>query len=133
MMQSILQDRKKQEAFHAEQAQRLRDLDASMEWIGQKQVEREYQDYKAAEAAAKERDFKHGDLLQQQIEANEQRRVKAKMVEQNDAKFLKKKTLKESILAEKVRVDTLQRLQKRGVPEQYLRELSRMNINETNA
>lgn len=133
LTQSILQDRKKQEVFHAEQAQRMRYLDANTERIGQLQVEREYQHHKAIEAAAKEREFKHGDLLQQQIESNEQRRMKAKMFEQNDAKFLKKKALKESILAEKVRVDTLQRLQKGGVPEEYLRELSRMNINETNA
>ncbi|GMF25451.1 unnamed protein product [Phytophthora lilii] len=133
LMQSILQDRKKQEVFHAEQAQRLRELDANMDRIGQQQIEREYQHHKAVEAAAKERELKHGDLLQQQIEGNEQRRMKAKMFEQNDAKFLKKKALKESILAEKVRVDTLQKLQKRGVPEEYLRELSRMNINASNA
>ncbi|KAG7376142.1 Cilia- and flagella-associated protein 45 [Phytophthora pseudosyringae] len=133
LMQSILQDRKKQEAFHAEQAHRMRDLDANMDRIGQQQVEREYQQHKAADAAAKERELQHGDLLQQQIESNEQRQRKAKMFEQNDAKFLKKKALKESILAEKVRVDTLQRLEKRGVPEEYLRDLRRMNINESNA
>eukprot|EP00644_Phytophthora_capsici_P009552 jgi/Phyca11/107016/e_gw1.13.589.1 len=133
LMQSILHDRKEQEAFHAEQAQRMRDLDANMDRIGQQQVEREYQRLKAAEAAAKERELKHGDVLLQQIESNEQRRMKAKMFEQNDAKFLKKKALKESILAEKVRVDTLQRLEKRGVPEEYLRDLRRMQIDETNA
>jgi hypothetical protein len=133
LMQSIMQDRKKQEAFHVEQAQRLRDLDANMDSIGQFQVEREYQHHKATEAAAKDRERKHGERLLQQIESNEQRRMKAKMFEQNDAKFLKKKALKESILAEKVRADTLQRLQKRGVPEEYLRELSRMSINEANA
>ncbi|POM64390.1 nuclease domain containing hypothetical protein [Phytophthora palmivora] len=133
LMQSILQDRKKQEAFHAEQAQRMRALDANMDRIGQQQVEREYQYQKAVESAAKERELKHGEILLQQIESNEQRRLKAKMFEQNDAKFLKKKAMKESILAEKVRVDTLQRLQKRGVPEEYLRELSRMKINESNA
>ncbi|KAL4151100.1 hypothetical protein PRNP1_010486 [Phytophthora ramorum] len=133
LMQSILHDRKKQEAFHAEQAQHTRALDANMDRLGQLQVEREYQRHKAVEAAAKERETNHGDLLLQQIDSNEQRRVKAKMFEQNDAKFLKKKALKESILAEKVRVDTLQRLQKRGVPEEYLRELSRMHIDESNA
>jgi hypothetical protein len=41
--------------------------------------------------------------------------------------------MKESTLAEKVRQDTLRRLQKQGVPEEYLRELTHMTINEANA
>ncbi|RLN56552.1 hypothetical protein BBJ29_002198 [Phytophthora kernoviae] len=133
MMQSILQDRKRQESFHAEQASRLRGLDANMDRIGQEQVERVYQHHKALDIAARERDFMHGEQIKQQIESNEQRRMKAKMFEQNDAKFLKKKALKESILAEKVRQNTLHKLEKQGVPEEYLRELSRMTINESNA
>ncbi|RLN37897.1 hypothetical protein BBJ28_00005233 [Nothophytophthora sp. Chile5] len=133
LTQSILLDRKRQEAFHAEQAGRLRDIDANMDRIGRQQVERDYQHHKAIATAAKERELQHGEQLRQQIESNEQNRRKAKMFEQNDAMFLKKKALKESILAEKVRQSTLHKLQKQGVPEEYLRELGHMKINETNA
>lgn len=133
LMQSIDADRKRQEAFRAENRLRERQLDAHMDLIGLQHVDQEYHERKAAEEAAKAEALKHGELVRQQIAGNEQRRQKARMFEANDAKFLIKKNKKESILAEKVRRDTLLRLQKEGVPEEYLRGLARMTIDETNA
>lgn len=133
LVQNILRDRKRQEAFHVEQRRQQKQLDLHMDAITQEHVEQEFQHQRAALHAAKEREKKHGEDVRQQIESNEQRRQKAKLFEQNDAKFLKKKAMKESIVAEKVRQETLRRLQKQGVPEEYLRELTHMTINESNA
>lgn len=133
LAQTILRDRKRQEAFHEEQRHQARQLDLHMDAIAQAHVEQEFQHQRAALRAAKERELQHGQVLLQQIEGNAARRTKAKLFEQDDAKFLKKKATRESILAEKVRQDTLRKLQRQGVPEEYLRELKSMRINETNA
>ncbi|CEG45749.1 uncharacterized protein PHALS_02025 [Plasmopara halstedii] len=133
LLQSIMQDRKKQEIFHIEQSKRMRALDANTDLIGQQQAESEYQRLKAAEIAINARNVMHNTLLLQQIEANNQRRIKDRLFEQNDAKLIEKKAMKDSILAEKVRIDTLQKLKTGGVSEKYLRNLRRMEINETNA
>lgn len=134
LTQTILRDRKRQEAFHTEQLLRERQLDLHMDAIAQEHVEQEFQHQRAALQAAKEREMAHGQVLREQIDGNAQRRTKAKLFEQSsDIKYLKKKSTKESILAEKVRLDTLRRLQRQGVPEEYLRELKGMVINESNS
>lgn len=133
LMQSIDADRKRQEVFHAEQVRREQELDLRMDMMTQQAVDQEYERRRAEEIEAREAAAKHGGLVRQQIASNEQRRQKAKLFERNDAKFLVKKSKKESILAEKVRRDTLLKLQKDGVPEEYLRNLARMAIDETNA
>ncbi|TYZ61255.1 hypothetical protein PybrP1_001096 [[Pythium] brassicae (nom. inval.)] len=130
---TISRDRKRQESFHDEHKRQQRQLDLHMDAIAQVHVEQEFQHQRAALQAAKERELQHGQVLLQQIEGNAARRTKAKLFEQDDAKFLKKKATRESILAEKVRQDALRKLQRQGVPEEYLRELRTMQINEANA
>lgn len=133
LSQTIGRDRERQAAFHDEQKRQQRQLDLHMDAITQAHVEQEHQHQRAALQAAKERELEHGQVLRQQIEGNAARRTKAKLFEQDDAKFLKKKATRESILAEKVRQDALRKLQRQGVPEEYLRELKSMQINEANA
>ncbi|DAZ92462.1 TPA: hypothetical protein N0F65_012692 [Lagenidium giganteum] len=133
LMNSIIQQRKQQEAFQLQQKRHQQQMDAQLDMITQKHTEEEHARHQALLDAAKERAMEHGQQIREQIEGNQARREKEKMFAQNDAKFGKKKAMKESILAEKVRVNTLQRLEKTGVPEEYLRELRRMNINESNA
>ncbi|GLD98222.1 hypothetical protein PINS_up006919 [Pythium insidiosum] len=131
-MHTILEDRKRQEAFHEEQQVQLRKHDALMDQMAQQRLMEDRERAKATEAAL-ERAKEHGQRLTEQIRQNAERQQKAKLFEQNDAKFAKKKAMKESIVAEKYRQETLHRLQKQGVAEEYLRELKRMTINETNA
>ncbi|TMW66957.1 hypothetical protein Poli38472_012073 [Pythium oligandrum] len=133
LMHTILDDRKRQEAFRVEQKHHQLAVDAHLDWLAQQRSEEEYRQQKQALEVAREREREHGQNVREQIEQNAQRQQKAKLFEQNDAKFGKKKALKESILAEKYRKETLERLQKQGVAEEYLRELKRMQINETNA
>lgn len=133
LMQTILGEREQQMQFQQQQQRAMAQVDAQMDQVAEKRVNEEYLRQQAIQQAHRESEHKHGDVLLQQIESNAQRRQMAKLFEQNDAKFLKKKNLRESVLAEKVRQDTLHRLQKQGVPEEYLRELSRMTINASNA
>ncbi|KAJ0407177.1 hypothetical protein P43SY_001135 [Pythium insidiosum] len=133
LMHTILEDRKRQEAFHEEQQAQLRKHDALMDRLAQQRLMEEDRERTVALEAAQERAREHGQRLTEQIRQNAERQQKAKLFEQNDAKFAKKKAMKESIVAEKYRQETLHRLQKQGVAEEYLRELKRMTINETNA
>lgn len=133
LAQTIARDRQRQEAFHATQKEQQRQADLCMDALAQAHVEQEFQHERAALRAAKERERQHGQELCAQIASNAARRTKAKLFEHDDAKVGKKKAARECILAEKVRLDTLRRLQRQGVPEEYLRELKDMQITESNA
>jgi hypothetical protein len=133
LMQTISEDRKRQEAFRIEQTQQTKQMESHLDRLTQQRADEEDHRQRAKVEATKEHMRDHGLRLREQIEQNNQMRVKAKMFEQNDTKYGKMKAMREAIIADKYRHETLATLEKRGVAEEYLRELKRMDINPTNA
>lgn len=132
-MLQILDDRKRQEAFHAQQRAQHLQMEQHLDQLTAERTEDEYRKQQAKLVAARERQRRQGEVLQDQIQENQQLRAKAKLFAANDATYSKKKAMKESIIADKYRRETLARLEKQGVAEEYLRELKRMQITEHNA
>ncbi|OQR97690.1 hypothetical protein ACHHYP_10120 [Achlya hypogyna] len=66
--------------------------------------------------------------LDQQFSDNATRRKNRAALETNDNALNLKKFAKEAIVVDKIRLDALAKLQKQGVPDEYLRDLKRLDI-----
>ena len=77
-----------------------------------------------------QRQVSYREQLQEQIHNDTLSQHQKKQMEDVNATYGQKKHVKECIIAEKVRQDTIEKLRKENVPETYLSELKRMKISQ---
>ncbi|RLO01659.1 hypothetical protein DYB28_015349, partial [Aphanomyces astaci] len=125
--ETIDRERKQQEAFKAAE----RSANAAQERLADHVAQCIDQETHAKRMAvrAKEVDAhaSYIDKLNQQFQDNATRRKNKAALETNENAAQVKKAAKEAIVVDKIRRDAIQKLQKQGVPPEYLRPLQKLH------
>ncbi|EQC31509.1 hypothetical protein SDRG_10683 [Saprolegnia diclina VS20] len=128
LAETIDRERKEQEARKRDEQRYIEQQEKRTNDVGKRILERE----DAKKRLEKEqRDEAHAQYLlrlNQQFDDNATRRKNKAALETNANAQNVKKMAKELIVVDKIRQDALQKLQKQGVPEAYLRDLQRLDI-----
>ncbi|RHY29461.1 hypothetical protein DYB32_005113 [Aphanomyces invadans] len=123
MMETIDRERKQQEAFKAAE----RDAMVAQERLVDHVAHCIEQERMAARAREQEAHATYIEKLNQQFQDNAMRRKNKAALETNENAAQVKKAAKEAIIVDKIRRDAIQKLEKQGVPADYLRPLQKLN------
>lgn len=121
--QYILSERKKQEEFKRTQRNSEIVNDKRSADRARREAEEENARRQTAAKLQHEEKKKYQASLNRQIADNEQKRERESVFQQAEGALGKKKVLKEKIVVDKIRKETIQRLRREGVKDQYLVEL----------
>lgn len=121
--QYILSERKKQEEFKRAQRNSETLSDKRAADRARRQAEEENARRREVAKLQHEEKMKYQASLNRQIADNEQKRERESVFQQAEGALGKKKILKEKIVVDKIRKETIQRLRREGVKDQYLVEL----------
>lgn len=126
-MEHIHHVRQQQEAYKMQQvaADKLNDMRADMR--ANHEVALENKRRSKEEQEKREELTRYRAALNRQRDTNELARLREAAFESSDGKLQNKKILKEHIVVNKIREQTIQRLQREGVKDQYLVELQHMD------
>lgn len=127
-MAQVMSERRFQERFKQGQAELSKRQESLTVEMARRGMEEEHARRQLVEQRKVEEKQRYKDLLGKQLEDNAQARDRARMFQKNANSQGKKQVLKEHIVVDKIRTSVLQKLQKEGVNEQYLRELRQLDI-----
>ncbi|KAF0700669.1 Aste57867_8847 [Aphanomyces stellatus] len=127
LMETIDRERKQQEAFKRAERQAIVAQDRLCDDVAYRRSEEQHDKRMAVRAAQEEAHAAYIEKLNLQFQDNATRRKNKAALETNDNALQMKKTAKEAIIVDKIRMDAIHKLQKQGVPEEYLRPLQKLH------
>ncbi|OQS02678.1 hypothetical protein THRCLA_04963 [Thraustotheca clavata] len=130
LAETIDRERKQQEWFKREEKLHIEMQEKQSDDVAKQIMDRE--DFKAQQERERKADDhkKYLELFNQQFTDNATRRKNKAALETNDNAANVRKMAKETIVVDKIRMDAIQKLRKQGVPEEYLRDLKKLDIHK---
>ncbi|ETW04309.1 hypothetical protein H310_04617 [Aphanomyces invadans] len=127
MMETIDRERKQQEAFKAAERDAMVAQERLVDHVAHCIEQENHAKRMAARAREQEAHATYIEKLNQQFQDNAMRRKNKAALETNENAAQVKKAAKEAIIVDKIRRDAIQKLEKQGVPADYLRPLQKLH------